>query len=130
MLAVSIAKSAQRSDQFLCFRDGTGVKDRQHNDFLTVHVFWKKGQLRRLTQDHPDIELLGCRIYKLTIPGKYLLCLSERKNDQAGDYFGSHGEKLEFELGDDTEISPATAKREWATARLWLHSAINNSPVP
>ena len=42
---------------------------------------------------------------------QYLLCLVERKNDQAGDYFGTHGEKLEFELGDDAKISPAAANR-------------------
>jgi RNA polymerase sigma factor (TIGR02999 family) len=34
------------------------------------------------------------------------------------------------ETAKAVEISPATAKREWATARLWLHSAINNNPVP
>jgi RNA polymerase sigma factor (TIGR02999 family) len=34
------------------------------------------------------------------------------------------------ETAEAVDISPATAKREWATARLWLHSAISNSPVP
>ena len=42
---------------------------------------------------------------------KDLLCLVERKNDQAGDDFRTHGEKLEFELGDDTKISSAAANR-------------------
>src|SRR4029450_4472617 len=83
MLAVSIAESAHGSDEFLRFRDGAGVKDRQHNDFLAVYVLWKKRQWRRLAQYNPDIELLGRRIYKLTILVKYLLCLAERKNDQA-----------------------------------------------
>lgn len=31
------------------------------------------------------------------------------------------------ETAEAIEISPATAKREWATARLWLHRAINGS---
>src|SRR4029453_6426244 len=70
-----------------------------------------KGQWRRLAQHCPDIELLGRRIYKLTILGQYLLCLVERKNDQAGDDLGSHREKSEFELGDDTKISAAAANR-------------------
>ncbi len=30
------------------------------------------------------------------------------------------------ETADVVEISPATAKREWACARLWLHRAINH----
>jgi len=30
------------------------------------------------------------------------------------------------ETAELVEISPATAKREWATARLWLHRALNN----
>lgn len=34
------------------------------------------------------------------------------------------------ETAQAVDISPATAKREWATARLWLHRAINSSPVP
>jgi hypothetical protein len=42
---------------------------------------------------------------------QYLLCLTERKNDQAGNDFGSHREKLEFELGYDAKISPAAANR-------------------
>jgi RNA polymerase sigma factor (TIGR02999 family) len=33
------------------------------------------------------------------------------------------------ETAEAVEISPATAKREWATARLWLHRAIGN-PAP
>lgn len=28
------------------------------------------------------------------------------------------------------DISPATAKREWAMARLWPHPAMNSSPAP
>src|ERR687887_421903 len=89
MLAESWAESAQRSDQFLCLRDRAGVKDRQHDNFLAVNGFRKKGQWRRLAQHRPDIELLGCRIYKLTIPGEYLLRLIERKNDQTGNYLGT-----------------------------------------
>jgi RNA polymerase sigma factor (TIGR02999 family) len=34
------------------------------------------------------------------------------------------------ETAEAIDISPATAKREWATARLWLHRALNSSPVP
>jgi RNA polymerase sigma-70 factor, ECF subfamily len=34
------------------------------------------------------------------------------------------------ETAEAIDISPATAKREWATARLWLHRAINNNPEP
>ena len=111
MLTVRIAESAHRGDEFLCFRDGARVKDRQHNNFPTVYVFRKKRQWRRLAQHNPDIELLGSRIYKLTILGKYLFCLVERKNDQTGDYFGTHGEKPEFELSDDAKVSPAAANR-------------------
>lgn len=33
------------------------------------------------------------------------------------------------ETAEAVEISPATAKREWATARLWLHRAINSDPA-
>jgi DNA-directed RNA polymerase specialized sigma24 family protein len=29
------------------------------------------------------------------------------------------------ETAELVDISPATAKREWATARVWLHRAIN-----
>ena len=42
---------------------------------------------------------------------KDLLGLVERKNDQAGDDFRTHGEKLEFELGDNAKIPPAAANR-------------------
>jgi RNA polymerase sigma-70 factor, ECF subfamily len=31
------------------------------------------------------------------------------------------------EAAEAIDISPATAKREWATARLWLHRAINSN---
>jgi RNA polymerase sigma factor (TIGR02999 family) len=34
------------------------------------------------------------------------------------------------EAAEAVEISPATVKREWATARLWLHNAMNNNPAP
>jgi len=34
------------------------------------------------------------------------------------------------EAAETVEISPATAKREWATARLWLHRAMNGNPAP
>jgi RNA polymerase sigma factor (TIGR02999 family) len=34
------------------------------------------------------------------------------------------------EVAEAVEISPATAKREWATARLWLHTAMNSNPSP
>jgi RNA polymerase sigma-70 factor (ECF subfamily) len=34
------------------------------------------------------------------------------------------------EAAEAVEISPATAKREWATARLWLHNAMNSNPSP
>jgi len=34
------------------------------------------------------------------------------------------------EAAEAVEISPATAKREWATARLWLHRAMNSNPAP
>lgn len=34
------------------------------------------------------------------------------------------------ETAEMVEISPATAKREWATARLWLHRNINNGAQP
>ena len=34
------------------------------------------------------------------------------------------------EAAEAVEISPATAKREWATARLWLHRAMNGDPAP
>ena len=37
--------------------------------------------------------------------------LVERKNDQACDDFRAHGEKSEFELGDDAKISSAAANR-------------------
>jgi RNA polymerase sigma factor (TIGR02999 family) len=34
------------------------------------------------------------------------------------------------EAAEAVKISPATAKREWATARLWLHRALNSSATP
>jgi len=34
------------------------------------------------------------------------------------------------EAAEAVEISPATAKREWATARLFLHRAMNSNPAP
>src|ERR1700733_6871605 len=34
------------------------------------------------------------------------------------------------ETAEAIDISPATAKREWATARVWLHRAINSNPAP
>jgi RNA polymerase sigma-70 factor, ECF subfamily len=34
------------------------------------------------------------------------------------------------EAAEAVNISPATAKREWATARLWLHRAMNNNAAP
>ncbi len=34
------------------------------------------------------------------------------------------------ETSEVVKISPATAKREWATARLWLHQAMSNGTVP
>lgn len=34
------------------------------------------------------------------------------------------------ETAEAIDISPATAKREWATARLWLHRAITSNPAP
>jgi RNA polymerase sigma-70 factor (ECF subfamily) len=34
------------------------------------------------------------------------------------------------ETGDILEISPATVKREWATARLWLHRELCRTPAP
>ena len=30
------------------------------------------------------------------------------------------------ETAEAVKISPATTKREWATARLWLHQAMTN----
>src|SRR4030095_5872388 len=111
MLAVSLAESAQGSDKFLCVGDGAGGKNRQHNASLAMYVFRKKRQGGSLAQHNPHVQLFGRRIYKLSILGKYLLCLAERKNDQAGDDLRTDGEKLEFELGDDAEISPAAANR-------------------
>jgi DNA-directed RNA polymerase specialized sigma24 family protein len=32
------------------------------------------------------------------------------------------------ETAEVENISPATTKREWATARLWLHHAVSNGP--
>jgi RNA polymerase sigma factor (TIGR02999 family) len=34
------------------------------------------------------------------------------------------------ETSEVVKISPATAKREWATARLWLHQAMSNGSGP
>jgi RNA polymerase sigma factor (TIGR02999 family) len=34
------------------------------------------------------------------------------------------------ETAQTVNISPATTKREWATARLWLHRAMSNHPQP
>lgn len=34
------------------------------------------------------------------------------------------------ETADVLEISPATVKREWATARLWLHRELSRTPAP
>lgn len=34
------------------------------------------------------------------------------------------------EVAEALEISLATAKREWSTARLWLHRAMNSNPAP
>ena len=34
------------------------------------------------------------------------------------------------EAAEAVEVSAATAKREWATARLWLHKAMNGDPAP
>ena len=34
------------------------------------------------------------------------------------------------ETADVLEISPATVKREWATARLWLHRQISRTANP
>src|ERR1051325_9043364 len=111
MLAVGFAESAQRSDKFLCFRHRAGVKDRHHNHFLAVNILRKKGQWRSLAQHDPDVEFLRRRIYELTILVKDFFCLAERKNDQAGKYFRTHGKKLELKLGDNAEISPAPANR-------------------
>src|SRR3989337_2508660 len=109
MLAVSIAESAQRSDEFLRFGDRARVKNRQHDNFLAVNVFRKKRQWRSLAQHNPDIEFLSCRTYELTILIKDLFRLTERKNDQAGKYFGAHGIKFEFKLGDDAKIPASPA---------------------
>jgi RNA polymerase sigma factor (TIGR02999 family) len=34
------------------------------------------------------------------------------------------------ETADVLEVSPATVKREWATARLWLHRELSRTPAP
>src|SRR4030095_4819810 len=111
MLAVRLAESAHWSDEFLCFRHRARVKDRQHNDFLAVNVFRKKRQWRSLAQHDPDIEFLRGRFYELTILFKDLIRLAERKDDQAGKYFRTHGKKLEFKLSDNAKIPASPTKR-------------------
>src|SRR5262245_47818639 len=111
MLAVRLTESAHWSDEFLRFRRGAGVEDRQQNDFLAVNVFGKKGQRRCFAQHDPDIEFLRRRFYELTIFIEDLFGLAERKDDQAGKYFRTHGKELEFKLSDDAKIPASATKR-------------------
>ncbi len=110
MCSPRTSPKARTDDECLPFRYGTAVEDRQHDHFFAVHVFRKKGQWRSLAQHGPDIELLGCRIYELTILGEYLSGLAERKNYQPRENFGPHRKELEFELGDHAKVSTAASK--------------------
>jgi hypothetical protein len=47
----------------------------------------------------------------------------------AGSSFGEGGLSFE-EIGEVLALSPRTAKRDWAVARLWLFKAINPATEP
>src|SRR5689334_10425529 len=107
MLAESCAEIAQWSDEPLGFRDWTGVKNRQHDDFFSVNFLGKKRQRRSLAQYRPDVELFRRRVYEFTILSKNLFCLAEGKHHQAGKNLRTDRKKLEFKLCHHAKIAAA-----------------------
>jgi RNA polymerase sigma factor (TIGR02999 family) len=78
------------------------------------------------TSDHASVEATDLDLLALDKAMKQLALLDERQCKIVElRFFG--GLSIE-EAAEVAEISQATAKREWATARIWLHRNISGGP--
>lgn len=101
---------AQRRDELHPHGGVICVEDGERDDLFPVDVGRQERERRRLSGNHPDVELVRHRLGEAGKLRDHVLRLVEREDDEPAQHIRPHWIELELEAGDDAEVSAAAAQ--------------------